>query len=192
MVNDMPESDSQDAWDEICVNPHQSEIDAGRREGREAGGQAGFNHGFVLGRTKGIEFGMELGFIWGFLNTVEAKIQSSEDDAAKNEKLHKKLEDLRRAVDDFPSPNTMFENTKNEEDVQNERDDSEDIAMPGGTDIFGYMQRIRAKFKVLTAQLKISHHSLKQVMAGANRKGNGVGASNERDTDEPQVMSSEW
>jgi len=154
----------QDTWDEICVNPHQSHIDTGRQEGREAGLRAGFKDGFTLGRTKGIEFGMELGFITGFLNTVERRIQSSqEDDAARNERLQKKVGDLRRAIDDFPSPDNMFANAMNDNDAQ---DDSE-AAVSSGTDIIRSMQRIRAKFKVLAVQLKIPHFSLNQVMADA-------------------------
>jgi hypothetical protein len=44
-------------------------------------------------------------------------------------------------------------------------DDSEANA----TDIMGALQRIRAKFKVLTVQLKMPHYSLKQVLADAAR-----------------------
>jgi hypothetical protein len=157
-------SNSKDAWDDICLNPHESDMDLGRQEGRQAGLQAGFQDGYALGRTKGIEFGMELGFIRGFLNTIEhSKWESSLVEPARVvERIQKGVSDLRRAIDDFPSPDTMFASTMNHKDS---KDDSEANA----TDIMGALQRIRAKFKVLTLQLKIPHYSLKQIMADAAR-----------------------
>ena len=168
-------ANSQDAWDEICVNPHQSNMELGRMEGREAGLRAGFNDGFALGRTKGIEFGMELGFIRGFLNTVEIKVRTSQDDAARNERLLQRVDGLRRAIDEFPGPDIMFANTMND-DANDEKNDSESASK--ATDIVGSMQRIRAKFKVLTAQLKIPHFSLMQVMADAARMASEPSRSN--------------
>lgn len=199
----MSACNSQDDWDEICVNPHQSHMNAGRHEGREAGLQAGFKDGFALGRTKGIEFGMELGFIRGFINSVESKIQSSsQEDVARNERLQKRVDDLRRAIDEFPSADSMFANTIND-DVPNNEDDSETADASESTDLMGSMQRIRAKFKVLAAQLKIPHYSLKQVMTDAVQ-GNGeesrkhigddpnMSSEGQKMTGESQNISSEW
>jgi hypothetical protein len=189
----MPDSNSQDTWDEICNFPHQAQIDVGRQEGRQAGLQAGFNDGFALGRTKGMEFGMELGFIRGFLNTVEAKLQSNgQGDVAKTERLQKKLDELHRATDDFPSSETMFESTTKEGDSYSEEDDSEVVAGTHGTDVMGSMQRIRAKFKVLTAQLKVSQYSLKQVMDDTSTTKSKEVWSDEKVDDKSQDVSSEW
>ena len=177
----MSDTNKQDAWDDISVNPHQTEIDLGRAEGQIAGLQAGFNDGFALGRTKGIEFGMELGFVRGFLNTVEAK----------NERLQKKVEELRHAIDDFPSLDAI-KTVKKEEETYSEEDDSEAVVMAGNLDILGSMQRIRAKFKVLTVQLKVSQFSLKQVMDDANRMGSEETHIRHNNVDVSQGMSSEW
>lgn len=160
---------SQDAWDEICVNPHQSQVEEGRQEGREAGLKAGYVDGYKIGRTKGIEFGMELGFIRGFLNTVEANLETSpDDDAERNERLRKRVDALREAIDDdFPDPGTLFANAQTKGVAHDDNNDSEDSTVPDVTDIMGAMQRMRAKFKVLTVQLKLPHFSLNQIMADA-------------------------
>ena len=170
------------SWDDICINPHQTEIDSGREEGQIAGLQAGFNDGFALGRTKGIEFGMELGFMRGFLNTVEAKLL--------NERLQKKVEELRQAIDNFPSLDAI--KTMNKEETYMEEDDSETVVVPGSLDILGSMQRIRAKFKVLTVQLKIPQFSLKQVMDDANRMESGETHIKRNNADGSQGVLSEW
>jgi hypothetical protein len=156
-------SDNEDAWDDIFLNPHESHVELGRQDGREAGLHAGFKDGYALGRTKGIEFGMELGFIRGFLNTIENGDLESGQDAARVERIQKGVEDLRRAIDDFPSPDAVLTSRMNSKHSLG--DDSEANA----TDIMGALQRIRAKFKVLTVQLKMPHYSLKQVLADAAR-----------------------
>lgn len=160
----------QEAWDEICVSPHQSQIDAGRREGRATGLLTSFNDGFVLGRQKALEFGTELGFILGCIRTVERNIQPcQDDDVERTERLQKRIDELRRAIDDFPSPDAIFANSLNNSntdiDVNN---DTERVHVSDGIDIIGSMQRIRAKFKVLTTILKIPHFSLMHVMADAS------------------------
>lgn len=167
------------SWDDICINPHQTEIDSGREEGQIAGLQAGFNDGFALGRTKGIEFGMELGFMRGFLNTVESKLL--------NERLQKKVEELRQAIDNFPSLDAI--KTMNKEETYVQEDASETVVAPGSLDILGSMQRIRAKFKVLTVLLKVPQFSLKAVM---NRMESGETHNKHNNTDAPQGVSSEW
>lgn len=193
----MASSNSQDAWDEICVNPHQSQIDVGRQEGRAAGLEAGFNEGYSLGRTKGIEFGMELGFIHGFLDSIQRLIQahSQESDTTRNERLQTRVDVLRKAIEDFPTPDTMFAATQTDNDAKNgeedSKNDSEDMHVSDGMDIVGFMQRIRAKFKVLCVQMKLPHHlSLKQVMTEV------VAAETDVDepvaTDDSQNTTSEW
>ena len=156
-------SDSEDAWDDIFLNPHESHMELGRQDGREAGLHAGFKDGHALGRTKGIEFGMELGFIRGFLNTIEHGEMESNQDAARVQRIQKGVEGLRRAIDDFPAPDTVFASAMNSK--HRPGDNTEANAM----DIMGALQRIRAKFKVLTVQLKIPHYSLKQVLVDAAR-----------------------
>lgn len=177
------------SWDDICINPHEAEIESGRKEGQIAGLQAGFNDGFALGRTKGIEFGMELGFIRGFLNTVEAK-------PLLNERLEKKIEELRQAIDDFPSLDAIKKTDKEDEETYMYRreDDSEAVVVSGSLDILGSMQRIRAKFKVLTVQLKAPQFSLKHVMDDANRtESDGeTPIIRRKNADDSQGLSSEW
>jgi hypothetical protein len=160
-------------------------VELGREEGRQAGLQAGYKDGLSLGRTKGIEFGMELGFIRGFLNTVEhtqwesslikgqefEEQQQQQQRAVVAQRIQKGLQDLRQAIEDFPSPDAIFaSSTMNNDNHNNENDSEEEAAAQAtanATDVMGALQRIRAKFKVLTVQLKIPHYSLHQVMSDA-------------------------
>jgi hypothetical protein len=196
-MKSMASSNSQDAWDEICVNPHQSQIDVGRQEGRAAGLEAGFNEGYSLGRTKGIEFGMELGFILGFLDSVQNRIQadSQENDTTRNERLQTRVDGLRKAIEGFPTTDTIFAATQTDNDAKDEdevsKNDSEGMPVSDGMNIVGSMQRIRAKFKVLCVQLKLpAHLSLKQVMTEV------VAAETDVDepvaTDDSQITMPEW
>ena len=151
-------------WDDVCLDPQQTALAEGRSQGQEAGQVAGFREGQVLGETKGIEFGMEIGFIRGFLVVL--------DPATVNERVQRSMHELENALNDFPSPNAMFEQSSTvdpstltssnaEEDKNNAANDSED---PGKLDVLAKMQRIRARFKLLTVQLGIPNYSLKQIM----------------------------
>jgi hypothetical protein len=182
---------NKDAWDDICLNPHESHMELGREEGRQAALQAGFKDGYSLGRTKGIEFGMELGFIRGFLNTLEKHLQWEQQQrqqqssliimgggggepaaarAAVQQRIQRGAHDLRRAIEDFPTPDAMFvaSSTMNDDDDDERNNNCADSETNNATqDVMGALQRIRAKFKVLTVQLKIPHYSLHQIMADA-------------------------
>jgi hypothetical protein len=170
-------SSPTDDWDELCFNPHDGAMAQGETEGQAAGSLAGFNEGRGLGRTKGVEFGMELGFVRGVIK----EISNLED---RGEKIQHSLEQLTRALDDFPSPDQMFEQVHQSMEEIHDHDDSEE---PVNTDerlnIQHKMQRIRARFKLLMVQLGQPHFSLKQVMDEANAAG----------TNEAQVTGdNEW
>ena len=177
-ASDHHQQQSEDvSWDDICVNPHESSLQQGRIEGHQAGLQAGYDDGFALGRTKGVEFGLELGFLKGALDSIEEcvlKNEESEDDA-RIERIRRSVEELRRGIDEFPSPEEVFRKSR-ADDQQKDGDDTGQDNEDGTeyrqtdvqpSDILNKMQRLRAKFKVLTAQLKMPRFSLKQVMADA-------------------------
>lgn len=162
------------SWDALCFDPHQSSLEEGKAKGREAGELAGFRDGQALGRTKGIEFGMELGFIWGFLSVLPKPT---------NERVERSMKELKRALDDFPGLDAMFEQSlqlQNLKTSSGNKDDSED---PTKLDVLGMMQRIRARYKLLTVQLGIPNYSLKQVMDEA---------SSQHKTTKGHPIDSEW
>lgn len=132
---------NDDAWDDICVNPHEAQLEAGRAEGHEAGLKAGYNDGLDLGMTKGVEYGIELGFIRKSCQVLLLKDTKGT--------ITSRAEDILQALTEFPQPDQIFQGESHEKiDLQNE------------------MQRIRANFKVLTTQLKMPQYSLKRVLAG--------------------------
>ena len=162
----MPEvSSSTDDWDNLCFEPHDAALAHGEKEGQAAGSLAGYNEGRGLGRTKGVEFGMELGFVRGVIKEVF----NLED---RGEKIQHSLEELTRALDDFPSPNQMFEQVQQSMEERNHGSDSEErVDKDEKLNIQHKMQRIRARFKLLMVQLGQPHFSLKQVMDEANATG---------------------
>lgn len=130
---------NDDAWDDICVNPHESELAVGRTEGHEAGLKSGYNDGLDLGMTKGVEYGIEVGFIRKSCELLA--LRDSEG------KFTARIDDILEALASFPEPEQIFhEDGEEKVDLQHQ------------------MQRIRAKFKVLTTQLKLPQYSLKRIM----------------------------
>jgi len=136
------------AWDEICIDPHREARERGGKEGWNAGEIAGYQDGMNLGLTKGLEYGLELGYIQG----VCEGIGESQD-----EKVEKTVETLLRLISEFAQPDYLF----------NEKSDSNQNLQES-------MQRIKAKFKVLSIQLKKSRTVwlLKDVLSGTDMRNN--------------------
>jgi hypothetical protein len=137
---------NDDAWDDLCVNPHEGAQEQGRDEGYAAGLQKGFEDGQQLGNTKGMEFGMELGFLLGLVNDIERRILPTVD-AEKQERGIKSLKELTGMIQAFPNPEVLFRESEEER-----------------LDIAACLQRIRAKYKVLTIQLHLPYITLKDVL----------------------------
>eukprot|EP00567_Pseudictyota_dubia_P013354 CAMPEP_0197444246 /NCGR_PEP_ID=MMETSP1175-20131217/9779_1 /TAXON_ID=1003142 /ORGANISM="Triceratium dubium, Strain CCMP147" /LENGTH=178 /DNA_ID=CAMNT_0042975005 /DNA_START=164 /DNA_END=700 /DNA_ORIENTATION=+ len=141
-------------FEDLCLDPYKESLERGRDEGREAGLRAGFTDGRSLGRTKGLEFGVELGYMRGVaVALLESSQFSDAETRGKSDKIQKTLRELVDAIDAFPSPDEMFSRTNGFEKL----------------DVAGMLQRIRAKFKLLTVQLKLPQLSLTRVMNGALR-----------------------
>ena len=160
------DADLKKAWDNLCLNPHERELEEGRRQGREAGLKAGYREGYALGRTNAIEYGMEVGFIRGVVNYLKGR--SFEN----NERMIKRIDDLARALDDFPSPEEVLQEGGLTVEVtgtlQALNDDSEQtVESSDDLDVRGKLQRVRAHFKLLMVQLGMPHFSLKRVMDDA-------------------------
>lgn len=165
-------------WDDVCWNPHESSFRQGQEEGFEAGNLAGYRDGQALGRTKGLEFGMELGFIRGFIDALE-----HEEDIRKTDRTQRSLEQLRKVLEDESlRPDEIFRQQQLDaaSKQQDPHDDSETVSK---LDVIARMQRIRARFKVLTVQLGIPKFTLKEVMDEAATSSTAVA--------EPKV-DSEW
>ena len=129
-----------EAWDDICVNPHEQDILEGRREGLEAGLKAGHQDGIALGLSKGIEVGLELGFI-------KRSCQILKEQNFKDEKVCQRVYDILLLIETFPSPEMIFETKRSH-----------------AFDVHNLMQRIREKHKVLITQLKMRQLTLKNIL----------------------------
>jgi hypothetical protein len=115
----------------------------GREEGTKDGLLHGFQEGYQLGRTTAIDYGMELGFIQGCAQIL------SENSCNDNEK--KNLDSLHHALVDFPNPDTVLRDSSAEETKT----------------VREQMQRLRARFKVVTTQFGLPMLSLDKVMKEA-------------------------
>jgi len=163
-------------WEDACLDPHHSSLQAGRTEGREAGALAGFREGRGLGQTKGLEFGLEVGFYQGVVKALRGKHH--------NDRIQKNIEKLQEAIDDFPTPDELFEATKHhismsemrsQNPVTGHPDEHDDSENPSKFDILNKLQRIRARFKLLTVQLGKPKFSLKNVLEDSLRRGTEPG-----------------
>lgn len=167
-------------WDDLCWNPHESSLRKGEEEGLEAGRQAGYRDGQALGRTKGLEFGMELGFIRGILLYLQ------EDSMQLSDRIQHSIEQLQKALEDESlHPEQIFREQQQNSviEFQNNTNDSESDS--NKLDVLAKMQRVRARFKVLTVQLGIPKLTLKDVMDEAAE------AASSESPEEPRV-DNEW
>jgi hypothetical protein len=183
-----PTFDDQD-WENFCLDPYQSAREEGERQGRDAGLEAGFRDGQKMGINTGTEYGMELGFFKGVCSAVEAANADNLNQNVSEERVRKTVADLRLALDDFPGPDQVFqvrqrpprhqhdgeEHTHEHESEQDDDDDddddddggngdSENAAAESKKNVLHKMQRIRARFKLLTVQLGMPNYSLTRVM----------------------------
>ena len=117
-------------FEDLCLDPFQSNFDEGHREGRAAGLQAGFNEGRKLGQQKAIEVGIELGYMRGVAEAIRQAIlvpsSASSDDSDLNpsndadathrrmEKVGKSADELLSMIDAFPSPDEIFHQQTNQ------------------------------------------------------------------------------
>lgn len=142
-----------DAWDDLCVSPHEGAQEQGRDEGYAAGLRKGFEDGQQLGNAKGMEFGMELGFLLGLVSEIETRILPTVD-AEKHDKVIKSLKELTGMIRAFPNPDELFRESEEER-----------------MDIAARLQRVRAKYKVLTVQLHLPYITLKDVLTEKKSSG---------------------
>jgi hypothetical protein len=163
-------------WEDACLDPHHGSLEEGKAQGREAGALAGFREGQVLGENKGLEFGLEVGFYQGI---VTALIESSTENEF-SERVQKSIQKLQESIDAFPPPDEVFSNTRKSEssvmamkastssstkDLGEEGDPEEnDSEDPSKFDILNKLQRIRARFKLLTVQLGKPQFSLRNAL----------------------------
>lgn len=177
-------SDKDDsAWDALICNPHDEAVTEGQAQGRSAGRQAGYEQGWNLGQTTALEYGMELGFVRGVLQALQEQQQQEEEEEEgqcpifNNSKAHKTMQELSRALDSFPAAHAIFQSTQQQQghDDNDFHDDSErPQKQQQEENVRQLLQRIRARFRLLMVQLKMSHlSSLQQVMQHENDKQGG-------------------
>ncbi len=199
---DPPSSSPETNFEDLCLDPYQSNFDSGRNEGHAAGLKAGHDEGRKLGHQKGLEVGIELGYMHGVATTIQTEVlptmaQEAEDDSnsiRRMQKIEKSIDELIEAIDGFPSPDEIFRREEiptssgvvEYDHVDVLRNDSEGTQTAAAietngkaVDISGRMQRIRAKFKLLCVQLKVPELSLTKVMDDAKSTAATPSESNE-------------
>jgi hypothetical protein len=166
---------NDDAWDNICLNPHHKAHDEGRESGRSDGAIAGYEEGFRLGQTMALSYGIEVGFVRGVLSLLQSDLQLMVTDEDKLERIKKSLLSLQAVLDDFPTPDdVLISATPQVREEKTTPDASLPIDYKGKKvqrsnkidetlDISNKMQRICARFKLLTVQLHVPSLSLKNV-----------------------------
>ena len=164
------ENDSNDdAWDNLCMNPHSQIQENGRERGGHDGSMLGYNEGYNIGRTTAISNGMEIGFIQGVLAylTDQSTLSALLIEDEKVERAQKSIQNLQIAINEFPSPDVLVPRMPHDRTVLDEAnvdDNGDDKNINTNIDISNKLQRIRARFKLLMVQLGLSHVSLKQLM----------------------------
>jgi len=201
--SDPPSSSPETNFEDLCLDPYQSNFDSGRDEGHAAGLKAGYDEGRKLGHQKGLEVGIELGYMHGVATTIQTEVlptmaQDAQDDSnsiRRVQKIEKSIDELIEAIDGFPSPDEIFrreeipassggvEYDHDDELHRNDSDGTQEAAAietnDEAVDISGRMQRIRAKFKLLCVQLKVPELSLTKVMDDAKSTAATPSVSNE-------------
>jgi hypothetical protein len=177
------------AWDDICVNPHQAALEEGQRQGHADGQRAGYQEGHRLGSITALEYGVELGFVQGVLQELVRHIPDVSKDghswfaAEKRDKIVKSMTVLQTCLDEFPDSDAVFQRSNigaahtqhldasdNQED-QESNDTSAASSTTTSLDVAAKMQSIRARFKLLMVQLGLAQLSLSQIMNVASTIG---------------------
>lgn len=170
---------NMDDWDSI-LDPYEDALQQGRQEGQEAGLKSGYESGWNLGKIKALEIGIELAYMHSIVSeglkylekrNDEKIIKSSSNDHF--ERRIKKMKDFLESIHSFPSPNDIFSSTRNPTSHPSRTEtnsgnsnivDNNNSPISAPIDLVGQMQRIRARFKTIIVQMKVSHLTLKKVM----------------------------
>jgi hypothetical protein len=195
------------AWDDICINPHQSALEEGHHQGQADGRRAGYQEGYRLGSVTALDYGVELGFVQGVLQELVQHIQDRSSPgivhdghslfaAEKRDKIVKSMAALQTCLDEFPDSDAVFQSSHDgtakhfdASDNQAGQESNEERASStiSSLDVAAEMQTIRARFKLLMVQLGLSHLSLPQIMNAAATKGVVDTSNNATNTTETSV-----
>jgi hypothetical protein len=178
----------QNAWDAICVNPHEQFVMQGRQEGRDAGLLAGYTDGRQMGRVTAMDYGMELGFFRGVIRAMQQ--QNGSD---RHERAWKTQNELTELLDRFPGPTDMFQSKIQSARITQSKGHASGIdhieALDEGSgeqnenpiDVLSAIQRIRARFKLFTTQLGMPNFSLRQAMDAMEKRGDSSKVEKEKE-----------
>ncbi|GKY98772.1 hypothetical protein MPSEU_000833400 [Mayamaea pseudoterrestris] len=166
------ETDADDPWDTLCIDPHASYLEQGRMEGSQAGRDSGYQAGYDMGRVTAVDVGLELGFIQGIVSSLTAgngdASSSSSSSTTMSQRAERTIRELQDLISDFPTVDQVFREQERERQRELADEEVDDSERPSDSrSVRVEIQRIRAKFKLLTVQLGCPHLSLKQVMDDA-------------------------
>lgn len=189
---DKDNNDHEDDWDALCIDPHAEAQAEGHREGQAAGRAASLTEGYKLGQTTALNYGTPLGFVQGVVEalslSMDVQEENGRDGTAENsiadkkptsspvptEKARRTLQNLQRALDDFPQTATLFQNPEttdsaNQPDDKLKNDDYDDSERRLDSEreqptVRQAWQRIQTRFRLLMVQLHMPHISLEAVL----------------------------
>ncbi len=193
------------------IDPFHEISQSSKQAGRLAGRTASFREGQSIGRTKGWDVGLELGYMSSFCSEIliglkkqqqhqhDTKDESNNDDEGNNSDSNKQAlqkssnrthsrfdrcttlaRDVVTLINEFPSPQHLLHNQL----------DVVDKEQPDSLDISASIQRIRAKFKLLSVLLKTGQSfDLKRILElkGENDEGND-GVDNNTNIDSSEEL----
>jgi hypothetical protein len=174
---------------------------AGYRDGRSLGQTTGLEHGLEVGFVRGCVEAIRRQLPRFSESSTDGDDGDSDGVGhcsepllrfapAKLKRMKKMILELSALLDDFPGPSEIFSNNhaetifdesgpsvtnQQQHEVDSDDDDEEEIqATSEGRNVRSKLQRIRARFKLLTVQLRIPHFSLAHVMEEAARDSTGL------------------
>lgn len=145
------------SWEDACLSPYETAQEEGRAQGRRDGSVAGMNQGYQWGQTTALSYGMEIGFMRGVVAVLEErKINLDKVEV----RVVKSLQNLRAALDDFPSPDVLVSSSYD----RKHRSESDGSATTEETDVTRKFERAQAALKILILQLGLPNLTLQRIM----------------------------
>lgn len=176
-------ADWDDSLFDDVIDPFQQMSVSERTNGQLAGRRAGYLEGRDIGRSKGWEIGLELGYIKSFASNLldgyhqSVKRENSTTDNRSDQRLDRCiviLKELIEMINSFPDPDILLEQNRiigndmnsveanasapadpDYVDVETVHNGSKSLPVDAPvTDVTSSLQRIRAKFKLLSVLLR--------------------------------------
>jgi hypothetical protein len=131
-------------WQDECCDPYRGAYAAGQELGYQSRRHHDYHDGYITGRNTAIEYGMELGFITGVAERWTTVMPQLPD------RVQRTWHDLKELLETFPTAHEILNTIAADTPTQ--------VPLEAKTNVDAQvlMQRIRAKYKLLTVQLGLA------------------------------------